>query len=188
MPDQLDVLRQDDHPIEPDAVFRAELRYRLARELGTTPPSPSPPGETVPTASPDATYIPERLHAVTPYLAVADARAAIEWYSDIFGATLESEPIVMPDGRIGHVEVRIADSVLMLADEFEDINVLGPNRRGGTTVSFVIYVADVDEVYRRAVEARATPERPVADQFHGSRAGWIIDPWGHRWNVSTPLR
>jgi uncharacterized glyoxalase superfamily protein PhnB len=181
MPDPLDALRRVDQPVEPDALFKAELRYRLAHELGTPPDTPA--GGAMPTS----TYIPQRLHAVTPYLAVSDARAAIAWYSDIFGATLESEPIVMPDDRIGHVEIRIADSVLMLADEFEDINVLGPNQRGGTTVSFVIYVPDVGEVYERAVAAGAIAERPVSEQFYGARAGWLVDPWGHRWNICTPL-
>ena len=133
------------------------------------------------------TYVPERLHTITPYLAVTDARAAIAWYQDIFGATIASDPIEMPDGRIGHVELRIGDATFMMADEFAEIDVLSPSSRGGTTVSFVIYVPDVDAVYARAVEAGATAERPVEDQFHGSRAGWLSDPWGHRWNISTPL-
>jgi uncharacterized glyoxalase superfamily protein PhnB len=128
-----------------------------------------------------------RLHTVTPYLAVSDARAAMAWYQDIFGATLASEPIVMPDERIGHVELRIGDAVIMMADEFADIDVLGPISRGGTTVSFVVEVPDVDTTYARAVAARATGERPPSDQFYGARAGWFSDPWGHRWSISTPL-
>ena len=94
---------------------------------------------------------------------------------------------MMPDGRIGHVELRIGDAVFMMADEFADIDVLGPSSRGGTTVSFVINVPDVDTVYARAVDAGAIAERPVEDQFYGSRAGWLSDPWGHRWSISTPL-
>jgi uncharacterized glyoxalase superfamily protein PhnB/catechol 2,3-dioxygenase-like lactoylglutathione lyase family enzyme len=94
---------------------------------------------------------------------------------------------MMPDGRVGHVELRIGESVIMMADEFADIDVLGPTSRGGTTVSFVISVPDVDTVYARAVAAGATAERPPDDQFYGDRAGWLSDPWGHRWSISTPL-
>jgi uncharacterized glyoxalase superfamily protein PhnB len=178
MPDPMEDLRQVDRPIEPRPEFTTELRTRIERELG-----PIPPGGTMSTAPTTATG----LHTITPYLAVSDARAAMAWYQDIFGAIVATEPIIMPDGRVGHVELRIGDAVIMLADEFDDIDVLGPTSRGGTTVSFVIDVPDVDTTYARAVAAGAVAERPPTDQFYGARAGWLSDPWGHRWSISTPL-
>ena len=105
----------------------------------------------------------------------------------MFGARVVYDPIVMDDGRVGHVEVEIGGSVLMMADEFPEMGLLGPLSRGGTSVSLVVYVPDVDATYAKAVELGATPERPPADQFHGSRAGWLVDPFGHRWSISTPL-
>ena len=133
------------------------------------------------------TYVPEGRTAVTPYLMVSDARAAVAYYEEVFGARVVYDPIVMDDGRVGHVEVEIGGSVLMMADEFPEMGLLGPLSRGGTSVSLVVYVPDVDATYAKAVELGATPERPPADQFHGSRAGWLVDPFGHRWNISTPL-
>ena len=85
------------------------------------------------------------------------------------------------------IVVRMMTAIIMMADEHPEIDVLGPTTRGGTTVSFVVYVPDVDAVYAHAVEAGAVAERPVQDQFHGSRAGWLSDPFGHRWSISTPL-
>jgi uncharacterized glyoxalase superfamily protein PhnB len=180
MPDPMEDLRQVDHPIKPRPEFTIELRARIERELG-----PIPPGGTMSTATTEPTAT--ALHTLTPYLAVSDARAAMAWYQDIFGATLATEPIIMPDGRVGHVELRIGDAVIMMADEFADIDVLGPTSRGGTTVSFVIDVPEVDTTYARAVAAGAVAERPPTDQFYGARAGWLSDPWGHRWSISTPL-
>jgi uncharacterized glyoxalase superfamily protein PhnB len=133
-----------------------------------------------------AAHIPERLHAVTPYLAVDDARAAMAWYRDVFGATVEADPIIMDDGRVGHVELRIGDSLFMMADEFPEIDVLGPRSLGGTSVSFIVHVPDVDAVYARAVEAGATTERPIGEAY-GSRSVWVHDPWGHRWNIATAV-
>ena len=138
---------------------------------------------TTTTATP---HIPQRLHALTPYLAVDDARAAMAWYQEVFDATVETAPIVMDDDRIGHVELRIGDSVFMMADEFPEIDVRGPRSLGGTTVSFVVHVPDVDTVHARAVEAGARPERPIGEAY-GARSGWVTDPWGHRWNIATAL-
>jgi len=183
--DPMEELRQADRPIEPRPEFTAELRARIERELGPMPPGAAMSSTS--TTEPANAYVPHRLSTVTPYLAVSDAQAAMAWYQDIFGATIDSEPIVMPDGRVGHVELRIGDAVIMMADEFADIDVLGPTTRGGTTVSFVIDVPDVDTVYARAVAAGATAERPPSDQFYGARAGWLSDPWGHRWSISTSL-
>jgi uncharacterized glyoxalase superfamily protein PhnB len=180
-PDPMQDLRQVDRPIQPRPEFTADLRARIERELG-----PIPPGAAISTTE-EHTVTATRLHTITPYLAVGDARAAIAWYQDIFGATVSSAPIIMPDDRVGHVELRIGDATIMMADEFAEIDVLAPTSRGGTTVSFVINVPNVDAVYARAVAAGATAERPPADQFYGDRAGWLSDPWGHRWSISTPL-
>jgi uncharacterized glyoxalase superfamily protein PhnB len=182
-PDPLELLRQPVTPLDPRPEFTAGLRERLERELRP----PTPPGGTVPTTTTSATpHIPQRLHAITPYLAVDDARAAMAWYREVFEATIEAEPIIMDDGRVGHVELRIGDSLFMMADEFPEIDVRGPRSLGGTTVSFIVHVPDVDTVHSRAVAAGATPERPVGEAY-GSRSGWVLDPWGHRWNIATAL-
>jgi uncharacterized glyoxalase superfamily protein PhnB len=170
--DPLDALQLPIEPVAPRADFAADLRRRLERTL--MPES-------------KAAHVPARLHAVTPYLAVSDARAAIDWYKQIFDAVDVSEAIIMDDGRVGHAEIAIGDAVLMISDEWPELDVLGPISRGGPTSSFVIYVPDVDATFAAALEAGARMERPVEDQFHGSRAGWLVDPWGHRWNVGTPI-
>jgi len=181
-PDPMDDLRRVDQPVAPRPEFTAELRARIEHELG-----PTPPGGAMSTTAEPTTHAATHLRTITPYLAVSDARAAIAWYQDIFGGVLASEPIVMPDGRVGHAELQIGDAVIMMSDEHGEIDVLGPTSRGGTTVSFVIDVPDVDRTYTRAVAAGATPERPPSDQFYGARSGWLSDPWGHRWSISTPL-
>ena len=123
--------------------------------------------------------------AVNAYLTVTDSRAAIEWYRTHFGAEVTFEPLEMGDGRIGHAEIDIGGTPLMLADEFPEMNVEGPLARGGPTASFVVWVPDADLTVERAAADGATVERPVDEQPHGARAGWLIDPYGHRWNVST---
>jgi uncharacterized glyoxalase superfamily protein PhnB len=180
-PDPLDLLRQPVTPLDPRPEFTTELRRRLEHELRP----PTTPGGTMTTTT-TTPHIPQRLHAITPYLAVDDARAAMAWYQEVFDATLEGEPIVMDDGRIGHCELRIGDSLFMMADEFPEIDVRGPRSLGGTTVSFIVHVPDVDTVYARALEAGARPERPPGEAY-GSRSGWVVDPWGHRWNIATAL-
>ena len=122
-------------------------------------------------------------HSVTPYLTVNDAAAAIEFYTKAFGAT---EVMRLPMGdKIGHADIMIGDSHVMLADEFPDMDKLGPKSRGGPTSSLMIYVEDVDAAYEKAVAAGATPTRPVEDQFYGDRSGWLMDPFGHEWTLST---
>jgi uncharacterized glyoxalase superfamily protein PhnB len=121
---------------------------------------------------------------LTPYLAVDDARRAIDWYARVFDG-IAGEPIVMPDGRIGHAEVRIGDATLALADEHPELGLLGPNSRGGVTQSIVIEVSDADTVMDRAVASGARLERPARDEPYG-RMGVIVDPFGHRWMVNTP--
>ncbi|NUR14195.1 MAG: VOC family protein [Bradyrhizobium sp.] len=129
--------------------------------------------------------IPEGYHSVTPYLVVDGAAAAIDWYERALGAV---EIMRMPMGdRIGHAEIRIGDSVLMLSDEWPDMNLLGPKARGGVTASLMIYVPDVDAAFAQAIQAGATQERGVADQFYGDRSGTLVDPFGHRWMISTHI-
>lgn len=131
---------------------------------------------------------PERLSRITPYLAVDGCQEAIEWYSDVFGATLEYEPFVMSNGQVGHAELRFGDAVVMIADEFPEMDVLGPTKLGGTSVQLVIYVDDVDAVFADAVAKGAAAEREPAGQFHGDRQGTFLDPFGHRWSVSTVVK
>ncbi|TMJ15947.1 MAG: VOC family protein [Alphaproteobacteria bacterium] len=129
--------------------------------------------------------VPEGYHSLTPYLFIAGAGEAIRWYERALGAT---EILRLPMGdKIGHAEIRIGDSFLMLADEFPDMNRLGPLARGGPTSALLIYCEDVDALYARAVEAGATAERPPEDQFYGDRMGTFTDPFGHNWSVATHI-
>ncbi len=130
--------------------------------------------------------IPDGYHAVTPYLAVRDAAAAIEFYRQAFGA-VELMRFAAPGGKIGHAEVRIGDSPVMLADEMPDMDCRGPQSLGGTSVSLLVYVEDVDARFARAIAAGATERRPVADQFWGDRAGTLEDPFGHVWTLATHI-
>ena len=128
--------------------------------------------------------IPDGYHSVTPYLIVNDGARAIEFYKQAFGAT-ELFRMEGPDGRIGHAEIRIGDSHVMLADEHPQMNARSPQSFGGSPVSLMLYVDDVDSTVGRAVEAGAKLTRPVADQFYGDRTGGVEDPFGHAWYVAT---
>jgi PhnB protein len=128
--------------------------------------------------------IPDGYPRVTPYLHVDGANAAIEFYSKVFGAT-ERMRMPAPGGKIGHAELQIGNSVIMLADEFPDMNVRGPKAIGGTPVTVMVYVEDVDKAFDRAIKGGAKEIRPVMDQFYGDRSGEFEDPFGHRWNVAT---
>jgi PhnB protein len=130
--------------------------------------------------------IPEGYRTVTPYLICAGAAKAIDYYKQAFGAK-ERMRHEMPGGVIGHAEVEIGDSIVMLADEFPQMNVKGPLTIGGTPVGLCIYVANVDEVFNRALSAGAKVERPLADQFYGDRTGTLIDPFGHKWTIATHI-
>jgi PhnB protein len=129
--------------------------------------------------------IPEGYPALSPYLSVPDAEAAIAFYSTVFGAT-ERLRLDGPGGRIGHAELTIGDSLLMLADEFPGMNP-SPRTVGGTPVTLSVYVADVDATFEQAMAAGAASIRPVADQFYGDRSRMFEDPFGHRWNVTTHI-
>ena len=128
--------------------------------------------------------IPEGYHAVTPYLFCKGAGAAIEYYKKAFGA-VELTRHEMPGGGIGHAEIKIGDSPIMLADEFAEMKALSPLTIGGTAVLIMIYVEDADAVFGRAIAAGATELQPMADKFYGDRAGTLIDPFGHMWTVAT---
>jgi PhnB protein len=128
--------------------------------------------------------IPEGYHSVTPYLIVTGAASAIEFYKHAFGAK-ELMRIPHPDGRVGHAELQIGDSRIMLADEFPEMGARSPMTLGGTPVGIQLYVDDVDAVTRRALAAGAKTLRPVKDQFYGDRSGTLSDPFGHQWTIST---
>ena len=130
--------------------------------------------------------IPAGYHSVTPYLLIGGAEAAIEFYTKAFGA-VEVLRLTSPDNRIGHAEIRIGDSHVMLADEHPEMDFLGPQSRGGTTVSLLIYVDDADAVFARAIAAGATELRPMCDQFYGDRSGAVTDPWGHVWSIASRI-
>jgi len=128
--------------------------------------------------------IPEGYHTVTPYLIVDGAAQAIEFYKRAFNAT-EFFRLDMPEGRIGHAEIRIGDSAIMLADEFPEMGAKSPKSLGGSASSILLYVEDVDGLFKQAIAAGAKEERPVKDQFYGDRSGTLEDPFGHKWSIAT---
>jgi PhnB protein len=121
---------------------------------------------------------------VTPYLSVEGAADAIEFYKSIFGAE-ERVRMDAPGGKIGHAELAFGDSMVMLADTFPDMGGTSPQQLGGSPVTVMVYVEDVDDCYQRALDAGATAQRKVEDQFYGDRAGSFVDPFGHIWHVAS---
>jgi PhnB protein len=130
--------------------------------------------------------VPDGYHTVSPYLAVEDAATAIDYYKKAFGAT-ERVRMEAPDGKIGHAELEIGDSIVMLADPFPQASTKPPHELGGTSAGVFLYVEDVDAVVKRAVDAGATVTMEVADQFWGDRFGTVTDPFGHVWSVATHI-
>ncbi|HEV3284053.1 MAG TPA: VOC family protein [Solirubrobacteraceae bacterium] len=128
--------------------------------------------------------IPDEYPRVTPYLIVDGADSAIDFYTAVLGAT-ERMRMAGPDGRVGHAELALEDSMIMLADENPDMDVRGPRTIGGTPVSLHVYVEDADRAFERAVELGAKALNPVEDRFYGDRVGRFEDPFGHRWDVAT---
>jgi PhnB protein len=127
--------------------------------------------------------IPDGYHSVTPYLICDRAADAIEYYKKAFGAI---ELFRMDhEGKVGHAELKIGDSPFMLADEYPQMGHRSPKTLGGTPVSIMIYVEDVDSVYKQALDAGATEVKPLQDQFYGDRSGTLTDPFGHVWTVAT---
>ena len=141
------------------------VHERLEREMATQP-------------------IPEGYHTLIPYLTFDNAAEAIDFYKDAFGAT-ERMRMEAPDGKIGHAELGIGDSILMVSDAFPGSTSRPPSELGGTTAGAFMYVEDVDAVVKRAVEGGSTITMEVADQFWGDRFGSITDPFGHSWSIAT---
>ena len=128
--------------------------------------------------------IPDGYHSVTPYLIVNGAAEAIDFYKRAFGAT-ELMRLEMPGPKIGHAEIQIGNSRIMLADEFPEMDARGPQALGGSPVGLMIYVEDVDSRFKTALAAGAKELRPLQDQFYGDRSGTVVDPFGHKWTIAT---
>jgi len=128
--------------------------------------------------------VPEAYHAITPYLSLRNASRAIEFYKKAFGAT-ELMRFALPNGHVGHAELKIGDSIIMLADEHPEMGARSPETVGGTPMALMLYVDNVDKVVDRAVTEGARIDRPVEDKFYGDRSGTLTDPFGHVWHVST---
>jgi PhnB protein len=128
--------------------------------------------------------VPEGYHTLTPYLAVDDAKAAIDFYERAFGAR-ERSRMPGPDGKIAHAELEIGDSIVMLSDPFPHSNVRPPKEVGGTTSGVFLYVENIDDFFQRAVDAGATVTMEPEDMFWGDRFGSVTDPYGHAWQIAT---
>ena len=131
--------------------------------------------------------IPEGYHTLTPYMTVRDAVRAIDFYKQAFGAH-ERGVMKGPDGKVMHAELKIGDSVIMLADEFPEFGAVAPESGASTSMGLHIYVTDVDDAFDRAVKAGAKVEMPVSDQFWGDRYGKLRDPFGHKWSIATHVK
>ena len=191
--DPLTVLRGDELPVQPDPAFAARLRARL--ESAVSLPNRTqgvvmsgtdtaiaelsdPAAESAVAAAPPRP-------AALPYLTVANARDAIAWYVDAFGASVVGDPFEMDDGRIGHAELAIAGGVLYLADEYPEIGLKAPDPQA-TSVSLMLHVADTDATLERARERGAQVQREPYENY-GSRSATILDPFGHRWMLTGPV-
>ncbi|MDQ3473770.1 MAG: VOC family protein [Acidobacteriota bacterium] len=128
--------------------------------------------------------IPEGYHSVTPYLSIKGAAAAIDYYKEVFGAT-ELFRMAGPEGKIGHAEIKIGNSPIMLADEYPDMEFVSPQTLGGTPIGLMIYVDDVDTMFKNAISGGAKEIKPLQNQFYGDRSGTLKDPFGHVWTVAT---
>jgi uncharacterized glyoxalase superfamily protein PhnB len=175
--DPLDTLRLPVVPVTPRPAFAAELRGRLAGWLGgdddpTAAPAPAPAAASAP-ARP----------TIIPYLSLRRGTEAIGWYVDVLGAEPLGDPIVEDNGRVGHMELRLGDATFALADEYPELDIVGPESRGGSSMRLTLAVDDCDATYGRAVAAGAVGLRPPEDQFYGARAATIQDPFGHVWNL-----
>ncbi len=186
--DPFDALRATDTPTAPDPRFAADLRERLRRAVLDWKDTPMP--ETAPATPAAAPRVPETdtawPPAITPYIVVADARAAIDWYATVFDGHLRGEPHVMADGHIGHAEIGVGDGVLMLADAATagDIPVAAPEPGRPHPHTLHVRVADVDAAYARGLSLGAAAERDPTDYPYG-RIAVLVDPFGHRWMLNT---
>ena len=130
--------------------------------------------------------IPPGYHTATPYLICKDADKAIDFYKKAFHAT-ECMRLADPTGKVGHAEIKIGDSIIMLADEFPEMGIRGPNTLGGSPTTLLLYVENVDARYQQALAAGAKEKRPLKNQFYGDRSGTIEDPFGHVWTLATHI-
>jgi uncharacterized glyoxalase superfamily protein PhnB len=169
MTDAFDALRADTAPITPSTEFAARLRDRLAATSSPTTPSRTEPP----------------MPTITPYLVLSNATAAIDFYVAVLGAVEDHR--LLDGDRIGHAELVIGDSRIALADEYPEFDIVGADTLGGSPVSLMVMVPDVDATHAAALARGATEVRAPSDQFHGHRNGQFRDPWGHRWTVSTPI-
>ena len=195
--DPLSVLHCDELPVQPDPSFAARLRARLESAANLFEAQPNRTQGVVmsgtdtaiaelnePAAEPAVATAPPR-PAALPYLTVANARDAIAWYVDAFGASVVGDPFEMDDGRIGHAELAIAGGVLYLADEYPEIGLKAPDPQA-TSVSLMLHVPDTDAAVERARERGAQVQREPYENY-GSRSATIVDPFGHRWMLSGPV-
>jgi len=157
----------------PREAFKIELQQQLIRSNSMSSPAPQPETNTV--------------RSMSLYICVADAKAAIDFYREAFGAK-ELWRLTEPGGKIGHAEIQIGNASLMLSDEYPDYNTLSPATIGGSSVRIHLDVPDVDAFAERAIKAGATLLRPIADQFYGDRSGQLADPFGYTWIVSTHIK
>jgi PhnB protein len=191
--DPLDALGHGDVPVTPDRTFAAALRDRLEAALvAPTPTTSALAGATATqeAAVPATTTIPVTTATATPYLCVHDADAALAFYAAAFGAVETMRiPQPAPDSRLGHAEVVVGGARIMLSDEFPELGVLSPRTLGGSPFQLHLTIddVDIDAVIAQAEAAGATVVRPPADQFYGERSGQLVDPFGHRWTLGTPI-
>lgn len=129
-------------------------------------------------------YLPKGYHVITPYLIVDDAKQAIRFYQDVFSAEMVM-CMEKPGNKVGHAELRIGDSKFMLADEYPQMQILGPHSYQGTPVFIHLYLPNIDRIFEKALQAGAKEIRPVETMFYGDRTGMIEDPFGHRWSLAT---
>ena len=183
MSSAFDSLRRIDLPGPVDMRFASELKQRVAVALGLDDASPSSPP---PLSAPDRSTMSPQIvpQTITPYLCVRDGRAALDWYRTYFGAAVSN--VFDTDGKVGHAELEFGGAVFYLSDAFPEIDVLAPPTLGaGHSHAMVVRVADVDAIVARSVEGGATATDVT--EGHGSRNAWLVDPFGHRWNLGTPV-
>jgi PhnB protein len=186
--DPLDQLRLGDEPVQPDRRFVAGLRARIAAALDVRDAA-DVPTITLPersTTVSETTTTPTVTVAITPRLCVNDGVAALAWYADVLGA-VEVVRYTADDGRIGHAEMSIGGATFMLNDEYPDFDVVSPTTLGGAGFSMHVVVPDVDAVHARVVASGTVVERPPSDEAYGARSFTMRDPFGHRWNIQTPI-
>jgi uncharacterized glyoxalase superfamily protein PhnB len=186
MSDPFDALRAPISPVKPSPVFTARLRARLQRALlgpegEVMTETPSTAAQAGATAAPPSDAA---LHTLVSYIGVHDAPRALDWYTAVLGARRRGDPLVMADGRIGHAELALGDSVLMLTEHSPGGGLVSPEGQRGHSHSLMLHVADVDGTVRQAVDHGAELARPPADYPYGRNAV-IVDPFGHRWMISS---